>query len=136
MAILTGRYGKVKYDPTGVGGPTAVEIISINGFKLSMKTNYEDVTCFGDLNLVYIPGLKDVSGTLQGFWNSADTTLFDAADAPTPGFLELIPNSGTTESAFFWSGLAYMDADIDCTLMAPKISGTFKAAGPWARAGG
>jgi hypothetical protein len=29
-----------------------------------------------------------------------------------------------------------MDADIDCTLAAPKISGTFKAAGPWARAGG
>jgi hypothetical protein len=30
-----------------------------------------------------------------------------------------------------FKGPAYMDADIDCTLAAPKLSGTFNAAGPW-----
>jgi hypothetical protein len=52
--ILSGRYGKVLYDPLGI---TPVEIASLNGFKLSLKTDYEDVTCFGDLNKVYVPGL-------------------------------------------------------------------------------
>jgi hypothetical protein len=130
--IQTGRYGTVKYDPAAV---TPVVVASLNGWKLSLKTDYEEVTCFGDSNKVYVPGLKDVSGTLSGFWDSDDTTLVDAADATTPGLLELAPNSSALESAFKWSGLAYMDADIDCSLSAPKLSGTFKAAGPWTRAG-
>jgi hypothetical protein len=130
MAILTGRYGEVKYDPTGTGTPPAVVIASINGWKASFKNDYEDVTCFQDTNKVYVPGLPDVSGSLAGFWNSDDVTLFEATKSPTPGMLELTPNS--TEPLFKWSGLAYLDVDIDCTVKgAPKLSGTFKAAGPW-----
>jgi hypothetical protein len=130
MAILTGRYGEVKYDPTGAGGVTAVAIASLNAWKLSLKTDKEDVTCFGAVNKVYVPGLKDVSGTVGGFWDSSDVTLFEAADAATPGLLELVPN--TTETTFMWSGKAYMDADIDCSgLKVPKVTGTFMAAGPW-----
>jgi len=99
-----------------------------------MKTDREDVSCFGDTNKVYVPGLMDISGSLGGFWNSADTTLFDAAVAPTPGTLQLIPNN--TEPLFMWTGPAYLDADIDCSLQAPKVSGTFSAAGPWTGPGG
>jgi hypothetical protein len=135
MAILTGRYGQVLFDPAGT---TPVEIISLNGWKASFKTNKEDVTCFGDINKVYVPGMKDVSGTLAGFWNSAtdaSPVLFKAADATTPGMLKLVPNNSTGELANFWSGLAYLDADIDCTAAgAPKISGEFMAAGPWTMA--
>ena len=133
MAIKTGRYGTVKYDPTG--GSTAVEIVSLNTWKASFKTDYEDVTCFGDQNKVYIPGMPDVSGSLGGFWNSDETTLFEATKAPTPGMLELAPNS--TEALFKWSGLAYLDADIDASVKgAPKVTSTFKAAGPWTMAVG
>jgi hypothetical protein len=129
MAIKTGRYGDVKYDPAGTGGAGLVSIISINTWKLSLKTDYEDVSCFGDQNKVYVPGLKDVSGSFEGFWNSEELTLFEAADAPTPGLLELTPN--TTEPTFKWSGLAYIDAEIDCSMKAPKVSSEFMAAGPW-----
>ena len=127
--IKTGRYGTVKYDPLGV---TPVLLISLNAWKASFKQDYEDVTCFGDTNKVYIPGMKDVSGSLAGFWNSDDVTIFEAADAEVPGLLELAPND--TEPTFKWSGLAYLDADIDCTLQAPKVTSTFKAAGPWTMA--
>lgn len=128
--ILSGRDGSVKYDPTGVGGATAKELMSISAFKASFKTNKLDVTCFGDQNKVYVPGMKDVSGDFSGFWNSADVTLFQAADAATPGMLELIPN--TTEPEFKWTGLAYLDAEIATGVAdAPKVTGTFMAAGPW-----
>jgi hypothetical protein len=127
MAILTGRYGQVLYDP--LGATATVPIISLNAWKLSTKTDKEDVSCFGDANKVYVPGLKDLSGSVGGFWNSADLTLFEAADAATPGMLKLLPNQN--EATFFWSGLAYLDADIDCTLKAPKVTGSFVAAGPW-----
>ena len=126
-------HGSVKYDPTG--GTTAAEIMSLNGWKASFKNTYEDVTCFQDTNLVYVPGLPDVSGSLLGFWNSAETVLFEATKAPVPGLLELTPNN--TEPLFKWSGLAYLDADIDCTVKgAPKVTGTFKAGGPWTMAVG
>lgn len=125
--IKTGRYGRVAWDPAG--GSALVPIISINAWKGSFKTDYEDVSCFGDNNKVYIPGLMDIKGTFDGFWNSAELALFRAAMSPTPGTLQLMPNY--TEAAFFWQGPAYMDADIDASMQAPKITGTFQAAGDW-----
>ena len=127
--IKSGRYGTVKYDPAGV---TPVALISLNTWKLSLKTDYEEVTCFGDTNKVYVPGMRDISGSVAGFWNSDSVVLFEATEAATPGWLELAPNS--TEAEFNWSGLAYLDADIDCSLSAPKIKSQFKAAGAWAMA--
>lgn len=125
MAIKTGRYGQVMYDPAGI---TPVALISLNQWKLSQKTDYSKVTAFGDTNHVYVPGLKDGSGSFSGFWNSTNVVIFDAIDAATPGLLKLVPNS--TESTFFWSMLAYIDADIEVDLDVPKISGSFMAAGP------
>jgi hypothetical protein len=131
MSIKTGRYGKVSWDATG--GSTLVQIVSINTWTGNFATDFEDVTCFGDTNKVYIPGLMDIQGSFGGFWNSAELALFKAAMSPTPGTLQLMPN--TTESAFFWQGLAYLDASIDCSLTAPKITGNFRAAGAWSSPG-
>ena len=60
MAIKTGRYGKVSWDP--LGGSALVQIVSINAWKGSFKNDYEDVSCFGDVNKVYIPGLMNIEG--------------------------------------------------------------------------
>lgn len=130
--IKSGRYGQVLWDPAGVAPGTPVLIVSLNNWKASFKTDKIDVTCFGDENKVYVPGMKDVSGSVSGFWNSDDPTLFEAADSPTPGLLKLVPNS--TEATFFWSGPAYMDADLDTSVDgAPAVSGTWMAAGTWTR---
>lgn len=127
MAIKTGRYGTVSYDPAGV---TPVALIALNKWKMSQKTPMINVTCFLDANKVYVPDLKDLSGSISGFWNSTNFVLFSAVDAATPGLLKLVPNS--TEATFYWSGLAYIDADIDCTVSgAPAVSGSFSAAGSW-----
>jgi len=131
MAIISGRNGQVLWDPLGV---TPVEVLSLNAWVADFKTEYEDVTCFGDVNRVYIPGMKDAGGTLGGFFNSAELALFEAAEQDTPGMLKLVPSS--TEATFFWSGPAYMDASIDASLSAPKVSGTWKAAGPFLLNGG
>lgn len=129
--ILTGRYGTVKWDATGLPSPAApLTVISVNGWKLSLKTDYEDVTCYGDTNKVWIQGMRDIAGSLAGFWNSASTLIVAATASAVPGYLELAPNS--TEATFKFGGLAYMDADLDCTVKgAPKLAASFKAAGPW-----
>ena len=125
--IKAGREGQVKYDAAGT---TPVEIMSLNKWKLDLKTEKINVTCFGDQNKVYVPGMKDLSGSFSGFWNSEELTLFEAADADTPGLLELVPNK--TEAEFKWSGKAYMDASIDTAVEgAPAVTGTFMAADSW-----
>jgi len=130
MSIKTGRYGTVKWDATPASPVDPAEIISLNTWKLSLKTDYEDVTCFQDTNKVYVPGMRDISGSIGGFWNAASTVLIAASNMSTPGYLELAPNS--QESTFKFGGLAYMDADIDCSVSgAPKLSGSFRAAGAW-----
>jgi hypothetical protein len=129
--IKSGRYGTVKYDPAGT---TPVALASLTKWKLSQKTEKIKVTCFGDTNHVYVPGMPDISGSISGFWNADNVILFEAANAPAPGLLALAPNS--TEPTFLWSGLAYVDADIDCSVDgAPAVSGTFMAAGSWTTPG-
>jgi len=127
MGIHTGRYGDVSWDPAG--GSTLTPIISLNTWKADFKTDFEDVSCFGDSNKVYVPGLMNIEGSFGGFWNSAELALFKAAMSPVPGMLQLTPNK--QEASFLWKGLAYLDASIDCTMTAPKVTGTFKAAGSW-----
>jgi hypothetical protein len=128
--IKTGRYGQVKYDADAGGAGAAVVIASLNRWKLSLKTDKTEVTSFGDGNKVYVPGLKDISGDFSGFWNSAELTLFTAIDAADPGALDLVPNS--TEPDFHWTGLAYLDAEIEVGVAdAPTVTGSFSAAGTW-----
>jgi hypothetical protein len=124
MAIKTGRYGQVRWDELGV---TAVPLLSLNAWTGDFKTEFEDVSCFGDETRAYLPGLKAAEGTLAGFYNSSNVELFEAADQTAPGLLELVPNY--TDAGYMWSGSAYLDAAIDCSLQAPKISGNWKAAG-------
>ena len=119
MAIKTGRYGKVSWDPAG--GSALVEIISINTWTLDEETEMEDVSCFGDQNRVYVPGLKNLEGDLGGFWNSSELALWKAADAGSPGTLQLMPNA--QEPGFKYQGLAYLNASIDCSMKAPKVEG-------------
>jgi hypothetical protein len=128
MAIQRGIYGQVGWDPAG--GTAIVPIVSVNAWTGEFTTNYEDVTCFGDTTKVYLPGMPDAGGDLSGFFNSAELALFKAALATTPGTLRLTPN--VNESAIFFQGKAWMSASIDCSLDAPKVKGTWKAAGSWA----
>jgi hypothetical protein len=139
MAILSGRSGRVGFDPTPSGSPVEAQLIqALNTWTGEFATEFEDVSSFGNTNRVYIPGLRDASGTIGGFWDSADRTLFNASLATTPGKLVLVPNisdttpaSGTPHDAPSFTGLAYLDFSIDCSLQAPKVSANWRAAGNW-----
>lgn len=127
MAIKTGRYGLVSWD--AAGGSTFVQLASLNAWTLEMGVELEDVSVFGNTNRVYIPGLKDCKGEVSGFMDAADLALWKAADSGTPGNLKLQHNS--QEAGIAWTGLAYMSASIDCSLSAPKVTGTWGAAANW-----
>jgi hypothetical protein len=125
--IKSGRFGEVKW---GVDEATSAVVASLNSWKLDLKTDKIDVTCFNDVNKVYVPGMRDISGSVAGFWNSDELALIEATDDDVPGFLSLAPNKN--EATFVFSGLAYMDASIDTEVNgAPKLTGNFMAGGSW-----
>lgn len=135
--IRSGRNGQVKWDATGAGGATAVALMSIKGWSLSLKTDKINVTCFLDANKVYVPGLRDISGSINGFWNSEDMSLIEATALTTPGHLELIPDindgsGGPPAVPYAFTGKAYLDAEINTDVEgAPELSSEILAAGPW-----
>src|SRR5262245_6933989 len=133
MAILSGRNGRVRWAPSTDASPDGLqEVISLNTWNLSLKTDYDEVTCFGDSNKVYVPGMRDISGSVGGFWNSDERALFDATESTIPGLLELAPNDTEGSPIPLWTGPAYMDADITVAVNgAPKVTGNFRAAGAW-----
>ena len=123
MARYHGKQGQVK-----IGGAI---VLSLNKWNLDLATDKEDVTAFGDSNKVYVQGLKDLKGSVSGWFDSSETALFVAADATTPIQLELIPVSTT---AIKWAGPAWLDAAIDVPANGPvTVSGDFVAAGAWTR---
>lgn len=131
--IVHGKDGQVEWDPSGsIASPTELAAIAhINKFKLSLKTDKSNVTCFRDTNKVYVPGLPDISGSLGGFYASDELALITASQGLTPGLLRLIPHEDL-ESGVYFEGLAYLDADLDTGVDGPPaISSSFVAGGSW-----
>jgi hypothetical protein len=131
MARYHGNKGMVYLAPTRAGTPTMA--VSLTAWSIDAATDLVEVTAFGDPNKVYVQGLKDIKGTIAGWFDDTTDALFDAADSVDGCFLALYPAS--TAPGIFWSGPAWMSASIDVDVKgAIGISGTFGAAGAWSRA--
>jgi hypothetical protein len=128
---LHGKSGAVKMDPTGVGGPTAVVVASLNKWDLDLAKDHVKVTCFGDQNQVYVDGLPDIKGSYAGCYDPADgLVIFDVVGGSVAPYLEMIPDFSTPDVMF--SGRGLMDGKISVDANgAITIGGTFVANGPW-----
>jgi len=101
-------------------------------WSLDMATDKEEVTAFGDSNKLYVQGLRDIKGSVSGFWDSADDSLFDASESTDGVKLYLYP-SALAPTLYFY-GPAWLDASIDVDAKgAVTVSGDFVAAGAWGR---
>lgn len=116
-------------DPTG--GSTYVPVAALNDWKLDLKRDRKDATCFGDSNKVYVQGLPDYTGDIAGVWDETETpALFAVALGEAAVMLKLVPS--TLTPTYFFAGLAYIDASIEVKADGViEIKGTFAGAGPW-----
>jgi len=110
-------------DPTG--GATPVEVASINKFTIDFGRDNEDVTCFGDVNKVYVLGLPNVEGDIEGVWDETTSPEFlRIALGDVPVTLKLIPS--TNAPTYFFTGQAYLSTALDCPADgAVTLSGSF-----------
>lgn len=130
MARYHGRKGVVYMSTSGSG--TAVNVISLNSWELNMATDKVETTAFGDANKTYVQGLKDISGTINGFWDSADDTMFDASESADGVKMYLYPSADAATIYFY--GPAWIDASISVGVGAAiTVSCNFSANGSWGR---
>jgi hypothetical protein len=128
---LHGKNGAIKMDPTGVGGPTAVLVASLNKWDLDMATDKVKVTCFQDTNQIYVAGLPDIKGTYAGMYDPADgLVIFDVISGNIAPWLEMIPDMTTPTVMFSGKGLIDGKISVDSN-GAITIGGSFVANGPW-----
>jgi hypothetical protein len=130
MARYAGKKGAV-YNSTTLAGATAAAV-GLSQWTLNMATDKVNVTAFGDGNKVYVQGLKDVQGTLRGFWNDDNDALFDASESTDGVMLLLYPS--TDAATKYFRGPAWLDMSIEVDVSgAVAINGSYVAAGTWER---
>jgi hypothetical protein len=130
MAKYHGKSGVVYMSSSGSG--TAVPVASLTEWTIDMSTDKVEVTSFGDANKTYVQGLKDVAGTLTGYWEDSQDALFDAADSVDGVKMYLYPSSNAATIYFY--GPAWVDASITVgTNGAVGLKASFSANGSWGR---
>lgn len=130
MPKYHGKKGVVYASTSGTGNATM--IAQLSEWSLNMATDKVEVTCFGDANKTYVQGLRDISGSISGYWNSASDDLFDGAESTDGIKLYLYPSSDASAQYFY--GPAWLDMSIsDPVNGAVTISGSFAANGSWGR---
>lgn len=123
----------------GKNGAIYINGIKGVGTKVSVKTewtlnlnrDYIDATVFGDTNKTYLVGLKDLSGTYAGFMDVAGDLLVNATDSDEVATY-LYADDRDSNEVLIGSGLALHDSSINASNSdAVRVSGNFRAAGPW-----
>jgi hypothetical protein len=129
VAKYHGKKGVVYISTSGSGNASSIQLTE---WTLNMATDKVEVTSFGDANKTYVQGLKDTQGTINGFWDSADTKLFDAADSTDGIKMYLYPSSDA--SGLYFYGPAWLDASITTGVgAAVAMNGSFVANGSWGK---
>jgi len=129
MAKHAGRNGRVLLAATGTGVPTAV--LGIKTWSLDLSQDTIETTEFGDTNKTYVVGLRDLSGSFEGFWNDAETKLFAGAQSADGTFMYLYPDVSVSPTKYAY-GPAWLSMSIDTDVGdSVNFSADFSANGAW-----
>lgn len=129
MARYAARRARVIMSPTGTSA--GVLVLGLNKWTLNRKTDKIEVTAFGDANKTYVLGLPDTSGSISGFWDDTDDTMFSGAASDDGVVMVLYPDYVNKPTSYAY-GEAYFDASMDAGVAdAVTVSGDFAARSSW-----
>lgn len=110
MARTHGRNGAVYVSVTN--GAAASPLAFASAWTMSMVTDHQEVTAFGDSNKTYVAGLPDASGDFTGFMDDATSQTYIAATDGLPRNFYLYPNA-TADPSIYWFGTILPDFSAD-----------------------
>ncbi len=130
---LHGKNGSIYINGGKPGGSfgSGTKVAVKTEWTLNLNRDFVDVTSFGDLNKVYVVGLKDISGTYSGNLDLSGDIGVNAADLDdVPIYLYADARDG--EEFLVAYGPGFIDASITASNTdALKASGNFRASGNW-----
>jgi hypothetical protein len=134
---LSRRHGRNTRFYVGIANAsaTAEPVPFLSKVDISFETDQQDVTAFGDTNHVYVGGLPDASGSVEGFWDDATPQLYSAAVDGSPRKFYLYPDI-VNAAGVYWFGTGNFSFDLSSDVGAAiGISGNFNAASAVAKVG-
>lgn len=133
MARDHGRRGQL-YVGIASSAAAASPVPFLGKWTVTFNTDDVDVTAFGDTNKVYVSGLPDITGTYDGFYDTATAQLYTAASDGLDRAFYLYPDNLIPTT--YWYGRATFDFNASGGVgEAVAINGSWKAAGPIAKIG-
>lgn len=128
MARHHGRNGSVYLGVTN--GAAASPCAFQSTWTLNKTVAKQDVTAFGDPNLVYVAGLPDSGGDFGGFWDDATAQTYQAATDGLSRTMYLYPDIANSPNVYFF-GQILPDWSLDGAVGGGvNFKSTWQAAGP------
>jgi hypothetical protein len=130
MARHHGRNGRI-YLQAVSGTGQAVPLPFQASWTINQATAKQDVTAFGDSNLVYVAGLPDSSGDFSGYLDDATSQTFVAATDGLPRNFYLYPDVSSNPNNWYWFGPILVDGSADGAVTGGvNFKATWNASGP------
>ncbi|MDP8930463.1 MAG: phage tail protein [Actinomycetota bacterium] len=126
MGRLHGRRGRL-YVGLASDAAAAEPVAYLNSWSIEFSVDNEEVTAFEDLNKVYLAGLPDASGDIDGYYDDASAQLYTAATDGLARRFYLYPSTQNSGQYFFGTGL--FDFSINTSVDgAVEVSSSWQAA--------
>jgi hypothetical protein len=126
MSRSHGRNGMVYMSATQ--GAVATPVAFQASWSISMTTDTDEVTAFGDPVKIYVAGLPDASGSFSGFWDDATSQTYKAATDGLPRNMYLYPNITSDPNHYFF-GTVIADFGMDGAVSSSvSVKSAWKAA--------
>lgn len=115
----------------GGGFGTGTKVAVKTEWTLNLSRDFVDATAFGDRNKVYLVGLKDISGSYNGFLDMSGDVGVNAADLDAVPIYLYADDRDTFEFLVAY-GPGFLDASITASNAdALRSSGQIRASGNW-----
>ena len=122
MATVHGKKGLVKIDGSTVG--------KAREWSADIQTERDDDTSFGDDWRSRSSGIKEVTGSIDFSYDSADSAIIDGALGDVTVSLELYPDGAATTKALY--GEAFLDCNLSISVTGVgRGTGSFESQGTW-----
>jgi hypothetical protein len=123
-----GKQGLVYVSTTGSG--VATSVLKQSAWTLDLSTDLVEVTSFGDTNKTYVQGLRNVQGTISGFWDDTESKLFTGSTSTDGVKLYLYPSSSALSKYAY--GTAWLSVTVETGVAdAVQVNSSFSALGAW-----
>lgn len=125
MAARAGRNGRIMLDTSSAGTGSAVAISKKNKWSVDGSTDQIDVTSFGDTTKSSVTGLPNNSGDFGGYWDDADTNIFNAWGSSVGRKLYLYPDFSNDAGTYYFT-TAFISAKME-----GDVSGAVQFTATW-----